>query len=77
MGGHDPYSASKAAAELLISSYINSYFKGKVNNIAFSIVRAGNVIGGGDWAKDRIVPDAVRAAANNGKVILRYPNATS
>ncbi len=76
LGGHDPYSASKAAAELLISSYINSYFKGKVNNIAFSIVRAGNVIGGGDWAKDRIVPDAVRAAANNGKVILRYPNAT-
>jgi len=76
LGGIDPYSASKSAAEISISSYLNSFFKNKSNDILFSIVRAGNVIGGGDWAKDRIVPDAARAANRNESVVLRSPNAT-
>ena len=57
LGGKDPYSASKASAELIIQSYINSFFNSKSNNKIVAIARAGNVIGGGDWSKNRLIPD--------------------
>jgi CDP-glucose 4,6-dehydratase len=60
MGGHDPYSASKGAAELVIAAYRRSFFSGEGTPLLAS-VRAGNVIGGGDWALDRLVPDIIRA----------------
>jgi len=69
MGGYDPYSSSKGAAELLIASYRDSY----LSNIAS--VRAGNVIGGGDWAEDRLIPDIIRAFQKNEIVEIRNPNA--
>ena len=75
LGGLDPYSASKSMAEIGIRSYINSFFKNK-SNIKIAIGRAGNVIGGGDWSTDRIIPDAVRSWRNNEKLYLRKPNAT-
>ena len=76
LGGPDPYSASKGAAELAIRSYIKSYFSGADKPVRIAVARAGNVIGGGDWAQDRIVPDCVRAWANNEIVKLRNPKAT-
>ena len=77
LGGRDPYSASKAAAELAIYSYINSFFpKGESNSIRIASVRAGNVIGGGDWSDDRIIPDCVRAWSRNEVALLRNPNST-
>lgn len=72
MGGHDPYSASKGAAELVISSYRNSFFHAGEGPLLAS-VRAGNVIGGGDWAKDRLVPDIVRAIIDDRSVYIRSP----
>lgn len=75
MGGHDPYSASKGAAELLFSSYADSFFS-KQEDFGYVTVRAGNVIGGGDWAKDRIVPDCVRALLTDTEIEIRKPNAT-
>ena len=75
LGGPDPYSASKGAAELVIRSHVHSYFP-KQGNIHIGIGRAGNVIGGGDWAADRIVPDCVKAWSKNEKVLLRNPSAT-
>ena len=60
LGGYDPYSASKASAELAIQSYVNSYFN-KNKNIKICIARAGNVIGGGDWSKNRIIPDCYKS----------------
>ncbi|MDC0172517.1 CDP-glucose 4,6-dehydratase [Gammaproteobacteria bacterium] len=75
MGGFDPYSASKAAAEILFSSYSRSYFCSK-DNFSCASARAGNVIGGGDYAADRIIPDCVHAAKSNSTVELRNPNAT-
>ena len=75
LGGKDPYSASKGAAELMIKTYYHSYFKQKPN-IKISSVRAGNVIGGGDWAAARIVPDCFRAWAKGEKVVIRSPYAT-
>jgi CDP-glucose 4,6-dehydratase len=72
MGGHDPYSNSKGCAELVTSAYRNSYFNEKV---AVASVRAGNVIGGGDWAKDRLIPDIINAFMENRSVMIRYPNA--
>ena len=75
LGGPDPYSASKGAAEIAISSYVRSFFSSE-GLIRIGIGRAGNVIGGGDWAEDRIVPDCVRAWASNEKVMLRNPGAT-
>ena len=75
LGGKDPYSASKGAAELMIKTYFHSYFK-KDGRIKMSSARAGNVIGGGDWANARIVPDCFRAWANEDKVIIRNPDAT-
>lgn len=76
LGGKDPYSASKAAAEALIHTYYHSYFSSKDSPVRLSIGRAGNVIGGGDWAKDRIVPDIFRAWAKKESVEIRNPNAT-
>lgn len=73
LGGHDPYSASKAMAEIAISAYYRSYFKKLKVGIASA--RAGNVIGGGDFAKDRIVPDIVQAIDENRPVVLRNPQA--
>jgi CDP-glucose 4,6-dehydratase len=75
LGGSDPYSASKAMAELAIKSYVDSfYYEG--SNIKIGIARAGNVIGGGDWGVDRIVPDCVKAWALGEVALLRNPNAT-
>lgn len=74
LGGHDPYSASKAAAELVIASYRASFFQGV--GIALGSARAGNVIGGGDWSADRLIPDAVRAWQARQPLVIRNPNAT-
>jgi CDP-glucose 4,6-dehydratase len=73
LGGHDPYSASKAAAELVTASYRSSFFEREAARIATA--RAGNVIGGGDWAKDRLLPDCVRAFGARSAVTLRNPQA--
>jgi CDP-glucose 4,6-dehydratase len=75
LGGHDPYSASKAAAELIFSSYQDSFFHARPD-FGAATVRAGNVIGGGDWAADRIVPDAIRALRAGESIYLRNPNST-
>ena len=75
MGGYDPYSASKGAAELVIASYRNSFFQ-ENTGIRLASARAGNVIGGGDWAKDRIVPDSFRALASGGEIAVRNKIAT-
>jgi CDP-glucose 4,6-dehydratase len=75
MGGHDPYSASKGAAELVISSYRNSFFP-PGGTIRIASARAGNVIGGGDWAKDRIVPDCIRAIRGGTPIPVRNKIAT-
>ena len=74
MGGHDPYSNSKGCAELVTSAYRRSFFQEK--GIALASARAGNVIGGGDWAADRLVPDILRAFEQNQPVIIRNPIAT-
>lgn len=71
LGGRDPYSASKACAELAVSSYRDSFLK--ASGISVSSVRAGNVIGGGDWARDRLVPDCVRALAGGRSPKVRNP----
>ncbi len=73
LGGHDPYSASKAAAELIVASYRDSFFSGPSSEIFVASARAGNVIGGGDWSEDRIVPDAVRALAGSRPIPVRNP----
>lgn len=76
LGGYDPYSASKACAELVIDSYRNSFFNSKTYNLhqkAIAVARAGNVIGGGDWSKDRLVPDIAKAFTANKEVIIRNP----
>jgi CDP-glucose 4,6-dehydratase len=77
LGGYDPYSASKACAELVIDSYRNSFFN--VNNYpdhkkAVAVGRAGNVIGGGDWSKDRLIPDIVKALSNGKAIEIRNPD---
>ncbi|MDC0430006.1 CDP-glucose 4,6-dehydratase [Candidatus Thioglobus sp.] len=76
LGGKDPYSASKGMAELAIRSYVDSFFNTPDSNIRVGIARAGNVIGGGDWAVDRIVPDCMEAWANAETVDIRSPQAT-
>ena len=73
LGGHDPYSASKAAAEIVIASYRDSYLNDKA--IAVATARAGNVIGGGDWSADRLIPDAIRAWNSNLPLQIRRPQA--
>lgn len=75
LGGRDPYSASKAAAELIFSSYQDSFFH-YMTDFSAASVRAGNVIGGGDWAVDRIVPDCINALRNRAPIVLRSPFAT-
>lgn len=74
MGGYDPYSSSKGCAELVSSAYRRSFFQ--EHGIGLASVRAGNVIGGGDWAEDRLIPDILRAFSNNESVIIRNPKAT-
>lgn len=76
LGGKDPYSASKAAAEMAIRSWTHSFFPPGRSPVRVVAVRAGNVIGGGDWAEARIVPDAMRAWSEARPVVIRSPNAT-
>jgi CDP-glucose 4,6-dehydratase len=76
LGGKDPYSGSKGAAELVIHSYVESFFKKSESNVRIAVGRAGNVIGGGDWAPYRIVPDCVRAWSNKEKAEIRNPYST-
>jgi CDP-glucose 4,6-dehydratase len=79
LGGHDPYSASKACAEIVSASYRSSFLAvddGRGHAMALATARAGNVIGGGDWSEDRLVPDLVRSAVTGTPVRVRYPNAT-
>ena len=79
MGGYDPYSASKGASEIVSSAYRNSFFNpknyGLSHKVALASARAGNVIGGGDWAEDRLIPDIVRALYENKEIIIRNPHA--
>lgn len=74
LGGNDPYSASKAACEMAIASYTHSFFNDD-NSANIASARSGNVIGGGDWAENRIVPDCVRALEKSDPIIIRNPNA--
>jgi len=76
LGGKDPYSGSKGAAELAIRSYYYSFFKDQVDKIRIASCRAGNVIGGGDWAENRIIPDCFRAWSQYTPVIIRSPQST-
>jgi len=76
IGGKDVYSASKGAAELIIKSYCHSFFNRANSNIRLGIARAGNVIGGGDWAKDRLVVDCMKAWSQNNPVEIRSPKST-
>lgn len=73
LGGHDPYSASKAASELVIASYRDAFLQAQ--GVAVATARAGNVIGGGDWSVDRLLPDAVRAWRDDGDLHIRRPDA--
>tara|TARA_B100000212_G_scaffold340158_1_gene320075 strand:- start:693 stop:1808 length:1116 start_codon:yes stop_codon:yes gene_type:complete len=75
LGGNDPYSGSKGTAELIFNSYFESFFKNNKSK-KIAVARAGNVIGGGDWSVDRIVPDAVRAWSEKKTLVIRSPNAT-
>ena len=85
LGGKDPYSASKACAEIALSAYVRSFFDSQprgalnsenVSSASIATARAGNVIGGGDWAKDRVVPDCIRSWSRGESPILRHPRAT-
>jgi CDP-glucose 4,6-dehydratase len=80
LGGYDPYSSSKACAEVLLSSYRNSYFNlaryGTAHDTLLSSVRAGNVVGGGDWGADRLIPDVMKSCAAKKTVTIRNPRAT-
>ena len=76
LGGHDPYSSSKACSEILTQSYQQSFFNDHANSPGVSTVRAGNVIGGGDFSEDRLIPDLYRAISKNNKLLLRNPLAT-
>lgn len=73
MGGADPYSSSKGCAELVCSAYMRSFFT--ASNVSLATARAGNVIGGGDWAEDRLIPDIIRASATGKELIIRNPGA--
>ena len=73
LGSNDPYSASKAAAELIVASLVSS---SNPRNIPVTTVRAGNVIGGGDWGEERLVPDVVQAIINNSTLVIRNPSST-
>lgn len=75
LGGHDPYSSSKACAELVVDSYRRSFFSNaaSASQVRVGSARAGNVIGGGDWAADRLIPDVIRAFLGGTQVLVRYP----
>lgn len=78
LGGYDPYSNSKACSELIVSAYRNSFFNPKdyeKHGVGIATARAGNVIGGGDWAKNRLIPDCIRSLLKREKIIIRSPNA--
>ena len=79
LGGHDPYSSSKGAAEIVTSAYLRSFFSpesyGRTHGVGLASVRAGNVIGGGDWGADRLIPDCIKALRRKENIIIRYPNA--
>lgn len=79
VGGHDPYSSSKGCAELVSAAYLSSFFsdsaENDANRVALASVRAGNVIGGGDWAKDRLIPDCIRSLSRGDSVLIRNPYA--
>ena len=75
LGGHDPYSTSKACAELVSDCYRKSFFNTSDTPTRIATARAGNVIGGGDWAEDRLIPDLVRAAASGQTLTIRHPEA--
>ena len=76
LGGHDPYSASKAGAELAIQSHIKSFFPINKTKVFICVARAGNVIGGGDWSNYRLIPDCIKSWMKNKNVILRNPKST-
>ena len=79
LGGHDPYSASKAAAEIAIASWRSSFCglsDYHTSKLGISTARAGNVIGGGDWAEDRIIPDSIRSLIEEKPILLRSPFST-
>ena len=76
LGGRDPYSSSKAMAEIAVAAYRQSYFSLPDCPVRIASARAGNVIGGGDWAEDRIVPDSIRSLANKAPIPVRNPSAT-
>lgn len=76
LGGKDPYSASKSAAEMIIQSYACSFPNSTGDGPAIATARGGNIIGGGDWSEDRLIPDFVRAVVNDTSLTLRYPSAT-
>jgi CDP-glucose 4,6-dehydratase len=75
MGGHDPYSSSKGAAELVTAAYAHSFFETTARKCSVASVRAGNVIGGGDWAKDRLMADLMRGLLANEPIVIRQPSA--
>jgi CDP-glucose 4,6-dehydratase len=78
LGGYDPYASSKACSELITAAYRNSFFnpeKYDTHGVAIASARAGNVIGGGDWAEDRLIPDCVRALLKADKIVIRNPKA--
>jgi len=78
VGGYDPYSSSKACSELVTSAYRSSFFNPKdyaIHRISLASARAGNVIGGGDWATDRLIPDCIRALLKEEKIVIRNPHA--
>lgn len=73
LGGIDPYSGSKACAEIIVNTYYQSYFKDKIKT-GIATARAGNVIGGGDWSKDRLVPDSIKFLNKKKTIVIRHPN---
>ncbi len=78
MGGHDPYSSSKGCSELITRAYTESYFNPEhyeKHGVSVASVRSGNVIGGGDWAEDRLLPDCMKALLENRPIVIRYPDA--
>ena len=76
LGGKDPYSASKAAAEIIISGYRSSLRSQGISSPVIGVARGGNIVGGGDWSDDRLVPDFIKAYQSNESLVIRYPEAT-
>lgn len=75
LGGYDPYSSSKACAEIATAAWRRSFFQGTEKNVKVVTARAGNVIGGGDWSEDRLIPDAIRSISKNTTLMIRNPRA--